>query len=56
VAIARLILGSGRDVDLLGLEVSAGGTFSEGYPSAAGTTLNWPLARNLAEGYPHAGT
>jgi hypothetical protein len=34
VAIAEIILASGRDVDLIRLEVSAGGTWLEGYPSA----------------------
>lgn len=57
VAIAQLILSSGRDVDLVRLEVSAGGTFLEGYPSARWNDMQLAaLARNIAERYPHAGT
>lgn len=57
VAIARLVLPSGRDVDVVRLEVSSGGTFLEGYPSARWNDMQLTaLARNLAERYPHAGT
>lgn len=57
MAIAQLILSSGRDVDLVRLEVSAGGTFLEGYPSARWNDMQLAaLARNIAERYPHAGT
>jgi hypothetical protein len=47
-----MVLMSGRDVQLLRLEVSAGGTFLEGYPSARWNDMQLAaLTRNLAERY-----
>src|SRR5262249_45640780 len=57
MALAELVLASGRDVDLVRLEVSTGGTWLEGYPSARWNDIELAaLARSLAERYPHAGT
>jgi hypothetical protein len=57
MAISELILASGRDVDLVRLEVTAQGAWLEGYPSARWNDMALDaLARGLVERYPHAGT
>jgi hypothetical protein len=57
MAIADLILTSGRDVDLVRLEVITAGAWLEGYPSARWNDMELDaLALSLVERYPHAGT